>query len=74
MSFWDDKSATTTSLMPPGGQAKRAGSIGTGSAAMSSLVTDGAAPGATGSFGGLTAKTNDAAKSTMATVILAAAG
>lgn len=71
VSFWNDKSATTTSWAAPGGQTKRAGSIGTGSAAMSSLVTDGAAPVATGSFGGLTAKTNDAAKSTMATVILA---
>jgi hypothetical protein len=74
VSFWDDKSATTTSWTAPGGQTKRAGSIGTGSAAMSSLVTDGAAPVPTGSFGGLTAKTNDAAKSTMATVILAPAG
>jgi hypothetical protein len=73
VSFWDDKSSTTTSWTAPGGQTRRAGSIGTGSAAMSSLVSDGAAPVATGSFGGLTAKTNDAAKATTATVILAPA-
>ena len=71
VSFWDDKSATTTSWTPPAGQTRRAGSIGTGSAAMSSLVTDGAAPLTTESFGGLTARTNDAAKATTATVVLA---
>jgi myo-inositol-hexaphosphate 3-phosphohydrolase len=62
VSYWADKSSTTTSWMPPAGQVVRSTTTGTGGGRITALLTDGGAPVPPGTAGGLTA-TADAASS-----------
>ncbi len=74
VSYWADKSSTTTAWTAPAGQAVRNVSIGTAAGRVTSLLTDGAAAAAAGPAGGLTATTNAAGtKATTLTLVLAPA-
>ena len=76
VSYWADKSSTTTAWTAPAGQTVRPhASYTTGSAYVTSLITDTGGPVAPGTYGGLTAKTDGAGgnKSTTATIVLGAA-
>ena len=56
LSYWADKSSWTNGWSVPGGQAQRATALGTGSARITSSLSDGAGPvAAPGSAGGVTA-------------------
>ncbi|MGE3377115.1 MAG: PKD domain-containing protein [Nocardioides sp.] len=56
LSYWADKSSWTTGWSVPGGQVQRATALGTGSARITSSVSDGAGPvAAPGVAGGVTA-------------------
>jgi PKD repeat protein len=75
LSYWADKSATTTAWTAPAGQIVRGTTIGTGTGRVTSLLTDAGAPAAAGAAGGLTATTDAAGtKATMLTIVLAPAG
>ena len=72
VTYWTDKSSSTTAWTAPSGTTVRETSIGTGSGRMSSLAVDAGGPVATGSYGGLTATTDQAsAKAESWTFILA---
>ena len=71
VSFWADKTASTTSWVAPGGQSVRQTGAGSGAGHMSWLVTDSNGAVAAGPVGGLTATANSSsAQATMATVVL----
>jgi PKD repeat protein len=75
VSYWADKSGTTTAWTAPAGQTVRGTTIGTGAGRVTSLLTDGNAPAAAGTVGGLAASTNaPSTKATMLTIVLAPAG
>jgi PKD repeat protein len=72
VSYWADKSSTTTAWTPPSGQAVRNLSIGASSGRVTSLLTDGGGVAPPGPAGGLTATTDVAgSKATTLTVVLA---
>jgi PKD repeat protein len=76
VSYWADKSSSTTTWTAPAGQTVRPHSSYTsGSAYITSLITDTGGPVAPGTYGGLTATTDGAGgnKATMATIVLGAA-
>ena len=59
ITYFSDKSSSTTAWTPPAGVAVRTASYGTGSGYITSLLVDGGAPVAAGTVaGGLTARTN----------------
>jgi hypothetical protein len=58
LTYWADKSTSTTAWTAPGGQTTRNSKFGTGSGHMSGLITD--RDGVSGSTGGLTATANSA--------------
>jgi PKD repeat protein len=71
ISYWADKTATTTTWSPPAGPIRRGESYGTLAGRVSHLAMDGVA-GPTGPYGGLVATANAAdARATMWTVVLA---
>jgi hypothetical protein len=71
LSYWADKSGTTTAWTAPNGQTVRGVTIGTGAGRVTSLLTDGGAPAAPGSAGSLTATTDAAGtKATSLTLVL----
>ena len=73
VSYWADKSSSTTTWTAPAGQAVRNVSIGTAAGRVTSLLTDGGAAAA-GPAGGLTATTDVAGtKATTLTLVLAPA-
>ena len=75
VSYWADKSSTTTRWSLPGSVAVRgAPSIGTGTAHITAAVADSNQPLASGVYGGLTASTDQASRALMMTVVLAPAG
>jgi PKD repeat protein len=75
VSYWADKSGTTTAWTAPAGQTVRGITIGTGTGRVTSLLTDGNGPAAAGTVGGLAASTDTAGtKATMLTIVLAPAG
>lgn len=75
LSYWADKSSTTTAWTAPAGQTVRGVTIGSGSGRVTSLLTDGNRPAPAGAVGGLTASTDAAGtKATMLTIVLAPAG
>lgn len=75
VSYWADKSSTTTSWTLPGSVSGRgAASIGTGTAHISAAVGDSNQTVASGVYGGLTAWTDQATRALMMTVVLAPAG
>jgi PKD repeat protein len=71
VSYWSDKSSSTTAWTAPGGVTSRATSIGTGSGRATSLVADSNGVAQTGSYGGLTATTDAASRALMWTIVLA---
>ena len=75
LSYWADKSSSTTEWTAPAGQTVRGSTIGTGTGRVTSLLTDGNGPAAAGTAGGLSASTDVAGtKATMVTLVLAPAG
>ena len=75
VSYWADKSSTTTVWTAPAGQVQRAQSIGTGSGRVTSLVTDSGAAVLPGTLPGAAATTDgSSAKATMWTVVLNTSG
>ena len=74
VSFWADKSSTTTAWTLPAGQVLRSSAIGTGTGYNTAVISDGNAGSSAGPAGGLTATTNAAStKAVMLTVVLAPA-
>jgi hypothetical protein len=75
LSYWADKSSSTTAWTAPAGQTVRGTTIGTGTGRVTSLLTDGNGPAPAGTAGGLSASTDVAGtRATMATIVLAPAG
>ncbi|HEY7103552.1 MAG TPA: PKD domain-containing protein [Mycobacteriales bacterium] len=75
LSYWADKSSSTTAWSAPAGQTVRGTTIGTGTGRVTSLLTDANGPAAAGPAGGLSASTDAAGtKATMVTLVLAPAG
>jgi hypothetical protein len=75
LSYWADKSSSTTAWTAPAGQTVRGTTIGTGTGRITSLLTDGDGPAPAGTAGGLSASTDLAGtKATMVTLVLAPAG
>jgi PKD repeat protein len=71
LSYWADKSATTTGWTPPAGVIQRLVSVGSGSGRIAALSADSGGPVAGPSAGGLTAVASAAnSKAVMGTVIL----
>ena len=72
VSYWADKSNTTTAWVPPPGQTVRPHpSYTTPAAYVTSLITDSGATVPAGTYGGLTASVNaPSSKATMLTVVL----
>src|SRR5690242_2143937 len=71
LSYWADKSSSTTAWTAPAGQSVRNVSIGASSGRITSLLTDGGGVAPPGAAGGLTATTDLAGtKATMLTVVL----
>jgi PKD repeat protein len=73
LSYWADKSSSTTNWTAPGSSVTRDERIGSGSGRISSLVADSGAPVPNGSAGGLTATTDAASRATMISLVLAPA-
>jgi hypothetical protein len=75
LSYWADKSSSTTAWTAPAGQTVRGSTIGAGTGRITSLLTDGNGPVPAGPAGGLSASTDLAGtKATMVTLVLAPAG
>jgi hypothetical protein len=75
LSYWADKSSSTTQWTAPAGQTVRGSTIGTGTGRITSLLTDGNGPAAAGTAGRTFASTDVAGtKATMVTLVLAPAG
>ncbi|MET0838371.1 MAG: PKD domain-containing protein, partial [Marmoricola sp.] len=74
VSFWTDKSSTTTGWTGPAGQTQRSEGIATGSSHMSSLLTDSNAGVGTGTKGGLNATADSAAKGMTMSILLGGGG
>lgn len=73
VSYWADKSSTTTGWTLPAGQTRRSLSLGSGTGRITSVASDLDAPAPTGDSPGRTAVASDpSAKATMWTVVLAA--
>jgi len=72
VSYWGEKSSSTTTLTPPAGVTAREASTGTGSGRITALAADSTDPVQPGTAGGLTATADTAsAKALMFTVVLA---
>ena len=71
VSYWSDKSETTTGWTGPTGQATRSTTVGTGTGHVNAFVTDSAGPVASGTRGGLTATATSAAKGLSMSLLLA---
>jgi PKD repeat protein len=74
VSFWSDKSSTTTGWTGPAGQTQRSEGNATGSGHMSSLLTDSNAPVAAGARGGLSATADSSAKGVTMSILLSSTG
>lgn len=74
LSYWGDKSSTTTNWTAPAGSVTRDERIGSGSGRASALVADSGAPVPIGSAGGLTATTDAASRATMLSIVLTPSG
>ena len=73
VSYWADKSSTTTSWTAPGGLVVRDRVIGTGGGRITSLLGDSGAVVPAGTAGGLTATTDAASRAATVSVVLAPA-
>ncbi|TWD84439.1 PKD domain-containing protein [Kribbella amoyensis] len=72
VSYWADKSSTTTAWTPPAAATSRDVQIGSGSGRISSLLADSGGPVPTGTAGGLTALTDAASRAVMISLVLPA--
>ena len=70
VTYWADKSATTTAWNGPAGSTHRQSLLGSGTGYISSLLVDSGAPVATGSAGGLTGTTNAASRGGSVSIVL----
>ncbi len=70
ISFWSDKSSTTTGWTAPAGQVQRSQGTATGSGHVSSLLTDSGQAVASGTRGGLDATANSSAQGLTMSVLL----
>ncbi|NKZ08816.1 PKD domain-containing protein [Actinomadura latina] len=70
ITYWADKSSSTTSWTAPAGVETRGTGIGSGGGRITSLTVDSNAAVPTGSYGGKTATTNAASRAAMWTIIL----
>lgn len=70
VSYWADKSSTTTSWAAPAGMSVRDRAFGTPSGHISALVGDSGGPVPAGSAGGLSASTNAVSRAATVTVLL----
>jgi PKD repeat protein len=71
VSYWADKSSTTTGWVAPGSVQVRDVALTTGGGRVTSLLADAAGPAAAGPAGGLTATTNaDSGRATTWTILL----
>ncbi|MFA1545204.1 PKD domain-containing protein [Actinomadura chokoriensis] len=71
VTYWADKSSSTTSWTAPAGVETRGTGIGSGSGRITSLTVDSNGSVATGPYGGKTATTDAASRAAMWTIILA---
>ncbi|MGW3769254.1 PKD domain-containing protein [Actinomadura verrucosospora] len=71
VTYWADKSSTTTSWTAPAGVEARGTGIGSGSGRITALVADSNGTVATGAYGGKTATTDAASRAAMWTIVLA---
>jgi hypothetical protein len=76
LSYWADKSSTTTSWAPPASVKTRSSSFGTGGGYTSTLLADSGTTVGAGAYGGLTATSSPgtSGKGTQWTIVLAPAG
>jgi hypothetical protein len=58
LTFWADKSTTTSAWSPPAGVTQRSVVVGSGGGAVSGLLVDSGSTTVSGSYGGQTATTN----------------
>ncbi len=70
VSYWADKSSTTTDWVPPAGVTARDETIGSGSGRIAALLADSGAPVPSGAWPGLTATTNEPSRAATITVVL----
>ena len=70
VSYWADKSSTTTDWVPPAGVTARDETIGSGSGRIAALLADSGAPVPSGTWPGLTATTNEPSRAATITVVL----
>jgi PKD repeat protein len=70
VSYWADKTSSTTSWTPPGDVTMRDVAYGTGSGYISAMVADSAGPVPAGTAGGLTATTNASSVAASVSVVL----
>ncbi|MET0525987.1 MAG: PKD domain-containing protein [Nocardioides sp.] len=70
VSYWADKSSTTTDWVPPAGVTTRDETIGSGSGRITALLADSGAPVPSGTWPGLTATTNEPSRAATITVVL----
>ncbi|GGT77323.1 PKD domain-containing protein [Actinomadura citrea] len=71
VTYWADKSSSTTSWTAPAGVETRGTGIGSGSGRITALVADSNGTVATGTYGGKTATTDAASRAALWTIILA---
>jgi PKD repeat protein len=71
LSYWADKSSTTTDWVPPVGSVPRDEAIGTGSGRITSLLADSGGVIPTGTAGGLVATTDAASRAATLSIVLA---
>jgi PKD repeat protein len=75
VSFWADKSSSTTDWTAPAGVTVRAEQLGDGSGRLTTLLADAEVPGGAATYGGKTATTDQtSSRGVMYTVLLAPAG
>ncbi|GAA4224927.1 hypothetical protein GCM10022254_05590 [Actinomadura meridiana] len=71
VTYWADKSSTTTSWTAPAGVQTRGTGIGSGGGRITALIGDSNGAIATGAYAGKTATTNAASRAAMWTIVLA---
>ncbi|TQM67557.1 beta-propeller uncharacterized protein DUF5122 [Actinomadura hallensis] len=70
VTYWGDKSSSTTEWTAPAGVTTRGTGVGSGGGRISALVADSGGAVATGAYGGKTATTDAASRASMWTIIL----
>ncbi|RKS72067.1 beta-propeller uncharacterized protein DUF5122 [Actinomadura pelletieri DSM 43383] len=71
LTYWSDKSSSTTAWTAPAGVTTRGTGIGSGGGRITALIADSNGTVATGGYGGKTATTDAASRAAMWTIVLA---